>query len=377
MNVTVTDSVLRTLSSFRAENGCAISLYIDLDPSVAPTAPDAETRFNAALSALEKQADLRAESRDCRVALREDLERIRTWRENDFDRDGTHGVALFASAADDWFRALLLPEPVPDLARIDGELAIVPLVGQLGRDGALVAVVSRERGSVYRVSGGRLIQVVDETEETLGQHSQGGWSQARYQRHIDQLVQQHLKTVGQEIDRRARGAGAPQLVIVAPEELRGEIESTLSAEARDALVGWATAEAHAGPRELLTVVRPLLDEARTRIDYEELERWQEEHGRGGRAAAGWQQTLAACSDGRVDVLLIDESSAGHQAWVCPSCGRASANGGTCLLDATKLDAAPDGVELAIHRTVAHGGSVVKLGVGALADGGGIAATLRY
>ena len=377
MTSTVIDSVLRALSSFRAENGCAISLYIDLDPSGTPTAPDVETRFNAAVSALEKQADLRSAARDCRVALRADLERIRTWWGSEFDRDGTKGVALFASSADDWFRALQLPERVPDLVQIGSEFGVTPLLGQLGRDGALVAVLSRERGSVYRVSAGRLVEIVDETEETPGQHSQGGWSQARYQRHIEHLVQQHLKNVGQEIDRRARGAGALQLVIVAPEELRGEIESTLSSEAREALVGWAAAEAHAGPGELLEIVKPLLDEARARLEHEELERWQEEHGRGGRAAAGWKQALEAASDGRVDVLLLDESSAGHQAWVCPRCGRASADGGKCPLDDTKLDEAPDAADLAVHRTVAHGGTVVRLGAGALGDAKGVAATLRY
>src|SRR3954463_13346025 len=72
MTSTVTDSVLRTLAAFRAENGCAISLYLDLDPSETPTTPDAETRFNASLSALEKQAEQRAGSRDCRLALRDD-----------------------------------------------------------------------------------------------------------------------------------------------------------------------------------------------------------------------------------------------------------------------------------------------------------------
>src|SRR3954447_24087490 len=286
MTTTVTDSVLRTLSGFRAENGCAISLYIDLDPSSTPTAPDVVTKFNALLSELEKEAEARSADRDCGLALRDDLARIRSWLDGEFDRDGTKGVAIFASAADGEFRALALPERVGDLTRIGSEFAVALLAGQLGRDGALVAVLSRERGNVYRFSGGRLVEIVDESEETQGQHSQGGWAQARYQRHIEHLVQQHLKTVGQEIDRRTRGAGGLQLVIVAPEELRSEIEGTLSAEAREALIGWRPAEAQGGPSELLEVVRALLDEAGTRVEEEELERWQEEHGRGGRAAAG-------------------------------------------------------------------------------------------
>jgi peptide chain release factor subunit 1 len=377
MTSTVTDDVLRTLSAFRAENGCAISLYIDLDPSSTATAPQAETKFNSLFSELEKEAETHGSERDCRLALKDDLARIRSWWDGEFDRDGSKSVAIFASSADREFHALPLPEPVRDLVRIGSELAVAPLVWQLGRDGSLVVVLSRERGTVYRFAGGRLVEVVDETEEAPGRHSQGGWSQARYARHIEHLVQQHLRTVGQEIDRQARRSGGPQIVIVAPDELRSEIESTLSTETREAVVGWATAEAHAGPIELLEVARPLLDEARARAEQEELERWQEEHGRGGRAAAGWKQTLDAASDGRVAVLLVDASSSGHEAWVCPECGRASADGGKCPLDDAKLEPAPDAAELAIHRAIEHGGSVVRLGGGALGDAAGIGAILRY
>ena len=377
MTSTVTDSVLRALSAFRAENGCAISLYIDLDPSSTATAAQAETRFNALVSELEKEAERHSTARDCRLALKHDLARIRAWWGGEFDRDGVKGVAIFASSADDEFRALPLPEPVQDLVRVGSELAVAPLVGQLGRDGNLVAVLSRERGTVYRIAGGRLVEIVDETEDTPGQHSQGGWSQARYQRHIEHLVQQHLKTVGHELDKQARRTGGLQLVIVAPDELRSEIENSLSTEAREAVVGWATAEAHAAPTELLEVVRPVLDAARARGEQEELERWQEEHGRGGRAAAGWKQTLDAASDGRVAVLLVDQSAAAHEAWACPACGRASADGGRCALDDARLEPAPDAAELAIHRTLEHGGSVVRLGAGALGEAAGIGAILRY
>src|SRR4249919_2170843 len=91
MATTVTDSVLRTISAFRADNGCAISLYIDLDPSSTPTTPHAESKFNALLSELEKAADAHGAARDCRLALRDDLARIRAWWDDEFERDGAKG----------------------------------------------------------------------------------------------------------------------------------------------------------------------------------------------------------------------------------------------------------------------------------------------
>ena len=72
-----------------------------------------------------------------------------------------------------------------------------------------------------------------------------------------------------------------------------------------------------------------------------------------------------------------QSSAGHRAWVCPQCGRASADGGKCPLDDTRLEEAPDAADLAIHHALAHGGAVVRLGAGALGDAAGVGAILRF
>jgi peptide chain release factor subunit 1 len=285
-------------------------------------------------------------------------------------------VALFASSADGLFRIVPLLEPVADGCEIGPELWISPLAGQLGRgEGALVAIVTRERGVLYRLHEGRLEEIADESEEVPGQHDQGGWSQARYQRHIENIVLRHLKTVGEEIDRTVHNRPA-HLVMVAPEEMRGELESKLSHEARESIVGWVSADAHANETELLELVQPLLDEARARADEATLERWHAERGRGGRVAAGWKQTLDAASDARIEVLLVDEG-ARHQAWSCPTCGRASADGGKCPLDDTKLEERDDAVDLAVHHTVLHGGSLVCFGAGALADADGIGALLRF
>jgi peptide chain release factor subunit 1 len=378
MATVVTEGLLRELAAFRAANGCAISIYVDLDPSAAPTVPAEKAKFHSRVDEAKKEADARAAARgrDCRYALEADFERLKAWGDDEFDRDGARSLAVFASSADGLFRIVPLVEPVADGWEVGPELWIAPLAGQLGAgEGALVAVVSRERGVLYRLHEGRLAEIADESEEVPGQHDQGGWSQARYQRHIENIVLRHLKTVAEEIDKTVHNR-RPRLVMVAPEELRSEIESALSHEARESIVGWATADAHANEVELLALVRPFLDEARAREDEATLERWQAERGRGGKVAAGWKQTLDAASDARVDVLLIGEG-ARHAAWWCPKDGRAYADGGKCPLDGTKLEPRDDAVDLAIHHTLLHGGTFVRFGAGALADADGIGALLRF
>jgi hypothetical protein len=356
---TVTWDELRDLAGFEAENGFAISVYLDLDPSTVPTAGDAQTRLNSLLdgAAKENGAKARELSHQQRLALREDLERIRRYFEAEFERDGAHGLAIFCAGLDNVWRPLPLTEVVPDGIKVGQLLFLAPLVPLVGRgEGALVLVVSREQGRFYRLRAGRLEDLADHFDEQPRRHDQGGWAQARLQRRADELVHDHLKRVAEELDRFVRRLRKPQVVVVAGEETWGEFEGLLSQEGRSVIAGVAHAEAHAHPPELLAVAAPVLERWQVGRETEVVDRWSEELGRNGRAAAGWQATLEAASDARVELLLFREG-ANHEAKRCPACGRLSVGGSKCPLDGTQLDESPDGLDLAVHQTLAHGGRV--------------------
>ncbi len=353
---TVTWERLRTLASFRAEQGCAISLFMNLEPSEVPTPGDAQARMNALLAEAEK-GDRSELTHDQREGLKADLLRIARWFDDDFSREGARGLAVFSAGLDNFWSTMSLPGGVADSVKIGREFSLAPLLPLVARaDGTIVAVVGREQGQLFRLQSGRLEPIADHTEEQPGQHDQGGWSQSRYQRHIEKLVQEHLKGVAEELDRSRKRMHAPKIVLVCSEEMRGEFTSELSKEARDALIGYAQAEAHAGPPELLEAVRPVLELAQVKDEREVIERWREEAGRNGRAASGWERTLEAASDGRIEVLL-SQAGFDRPAFRCPACGRAAMSGGSCPLDGTRLEPHPAGLDLAVHQTLAHGGAV--------------------
>lgn len=377
----ITWEQLRELAAFRGEHGCAVSLYVGLDPSSVPTAGELASHVRSLHAHAERQLHERRAllSHDERKALASDLERIGSWFENDFNRDGVRGVALFAAQLDDLFLPLLLPWPVDDEARIANQLYLAPLVRNVGRgDGALVAYVGRERGDVYRLHGGQLTPLVDETADVPGRHDQGGWSQSRYERHIETIVDRHLREVADALDRCVRRLRNVRVVLAGPEETRAEFDRLLSAEVRRALVGWVAVDAHADATRLLEVAQPLLDEWRAGREEALLARWREEAARNGRAATGWEETLQAASDGRVELLLVQEG-ADRSAYVCPACGRAQVQDGSCPLDGTTLEAAETGLDLAIHQTLTHGGTVEVIGEEHrdLEPVGGVAALLRF
>src|SRR5689334_15639492 len=146
---------LREFAAYRAQHGCALSLFLDLDPSEVPTPKDVSARVTSMLDAAERsEAALRLELTAAeRRGLRADIERTAAWFDGSFDRSGVRGVAVFASGLDNVFEPLRLSEPIPDGVRVGRAFALAPLVSLVARsDRAIVAVVGRERGQLFRLS---------------------------------------------------------------------------------------------------------------------------------------------------------------------------------------------------------------------------------
>lgn len=375
----VTWDELRELASVEAVKGLAVSLYLDLEPRLAATAGDVHTRVN---SLLDTAGKLEAEeegslSHAQRIALRGDLDRIRGWFEQEFVRDGARGMAVFCGSLDGIWRTRPLLAPVADGVHLDRRLALAPLTTHVGvGDGALVVVAGREQGRFLRLRDGKLESVADLYEDQPGRHDQGGWSQARFQRHIDELAAEHLRDVAEELDRRVREAGGTlDVVIVAPEESRAELAGHLSRPVQQALAGWAAAEAHATGPELLAVVEPVLAKRRAAREEELLDRWREAsaHGRG---AGGWEATLAVVSDSRAETLLLDER-AQHDVWRCPSCARLAPEAGTCPIDGTTTQPVESGRDAAIVETLRRGGTIKIVAGPDLGPVEGVGALLRF
>jgi len=370
---------LRELAGFRAEKGLAVSLYVGLDPSEVPTPPALETKVNAQLGEAQRLADEKkaAMTHEQRAAVKTDLDRIREWLDDGFDRQGARGVAVFAASLDNFWSTVTLPDVLADDVRVGADLLLAPLASHVGRDGALVAVVGRERGQVFRLRSGALVEIADQTEDVPGQHDQGGWSQGRYERHIDQIVERHLRQVADTLDRCTRRLRGVPVVLIGAEEARSEFESLLSKETQDCVAGWATAEAHADAPQLLESARPVIDDWWRTREEQLLARWREEAGKNGRATSGWEQTLEAASDGRVELLLV-QYGVDQAAYQCPQCGRAQLTNGSCPLDGTTLERREDGLDLAVHKTLAQGGTVhVVRDRDDLGPVGGMAALLRF
>ena len=376
----LSEHTLRELASFRTANACAVSLYLDLDPRSLPTSAELDKHLDALLAEAGRGSRVEGDAltHEERLSLQSDLDRIGRYFDEEFERDGARGLALFSCGAGALWRVLPLSRSVADACRIGRRLYLAPLVPIAGGSGEVVIVaVGREQGQIWLLSGGDLDLLADHFDEQPRRHDQGGRAQARYTRHIEQLVYEHLRDVAADLDRRLRRLHPLGLVVVTTEETRPEIERLLSNEARRLLVGFVHPGSRPGAPALRKAVEPLVARLNDEREQRVIERWRDEAGRNGRACAGWEKTLEAASDGRIEALLY-LAGGERRAWFCPECGRISVRSGNCSRDGATLTEQDDGLDLLVHRVLEQDASIVALSEPLLPEESeGVGAILRY
>jgi peptide chain release factor subunit 1 len=373
-------ALARSLSTFRPERGLCISLFLELDASTVPTAKDLSSHVTSVVDDARRRVDELSGDldHDRAIAAREDLDAAETFLEDDLDRSGAGGFALYVDGLDGVRHDVRLPKRVEDAAEVGHRFVLAPLLASLERERELVlAAVGRERGTLWRSRNGRAELVSDLTSEVHRQHDQGGWSQARFQRSVEEEALDHFREVADALGRTIRPGGGQLLVVACVEEQRPVLEELLQSHVREALIGWTTVEAHAGVEALQPEAERLLDEHLRRERDALLDRWREERGQAsGRAAWSWKDAVDAAADGRIEAALVDGRTV--EAWVCASCDRGSLQPGQCPLDGTPLVEEPGGaLELVVRGTLAGGGEVRVVDRESLEETEGVAALFRY
>jgi peptide chain release factor subunit 1 len=376
MQATAPDrDTVRKLSELRLDRPVVLSLYLDLDPTEFATPPARATAVRSLLDEAERKVKERHTlPHGDRMALEASLRRARSFLERQLPTDAAHAVAVFASEPADLFEALKLPRSVRNRVAIGRS----PLVGPLARlertERWCVALVSRRDARIFRGSPDGLREIGQIHDTVFGQHDQGGWSQARYQRGIEKEKADHLKHTAEALLRHYKRRPFQRLITGGPREVVPDFESKLHGYLKECLVGRIEVDVDtATPEQVLQAAQPRFDELERERESEALERLGE------RGACGLAEVLWALNERRVETLLLDEqfSAPGRQ---CPECGwLGPAEEGRCPVDGTELilleDLTDAAIELAVQQSA--GLLAVRHDRDALRGYGGIAAVLRF
>jgi peptide chain release factor subunit 1 len=298
---------LRRLAAVRPENGRVLSVFMNLDPSELPTPPARASAITSVMTKAAHKVDAAEDlSHDERVALREDVERVRELlRQPGIAADGVRGLAVFACKPAGLLEVVRLSQPIEQRVALDRKPYVEPLVAA-GEDGRWEVLLMTRRAARLFFGTADGLEETDRIEDDVHrQHDQGGWSQANYQRSVEKEKQDHIAGVLDVLFSRFKTRPFDQLLIGAPRELVHEVEQRLHPYLRERLAGRISAPIeHCSAEDVRKAAAVAVEEHVRRRAREALDRLTQGVGSGGRGVAGLQSTLDALNESRVEILLL-------------------------------------------------------------------------
>jgi peptide chain release factor subunit 1 len=366
---------LRSLAELRLDRPIVLSLYLNLDPSQFATPPARKTSVRSLIDEAERRLRERnGLSQEDKTALQSSLERASAFLENDLPSDGAHGLAVFASERNDLFEALKLPRSVPNRVAIGHSPLVGPLAKLARRERWCLALVNRRDARIFRGSPDGLREVQQIHDEVFGQHDQGGWSQARYQRGIEKEKDDHLKNTGDALMRHFKRQPFERLIVGGPREVATDFEQKLHHYLGERLAGRIEVDVeHTRPDQVLEAARPLIEKLEHQREQEALEKLGE------RGACGLDEVLPPLNERRVELLILDEQFGGVTGVQCLECGWLGLEGDRCPADGSEVTELDDLTEAMIELSVQQSADLlaVRHERAALESHGGAAALLRF
>lgn len=223
-----------------------------------------------------------------------------------------NGVAIFACAGDNLFETAEFDVPFEsDHFFVFGKPHIYPLVRILEQNPMFaVALADTNAARIFVVRGGRMLEKEEIQNVKTNRTEVGGWSQMRYQRHIENFHEQHAKEVAAELEKIIREMKIQHLLLAGDETviiplLRRQLSKEMEAKVRGVLkLNVRTPE-----NELLEEAKTAIRQNATLIDKEKIDHLLEHNYDGGAAVAGIDKTLEALFNGQVQELYISSDFA--------------------------------------------------------------------
>lgn len=284
-------------------------------------------------------------------AVRQDLETVLEYLEDQFPPRGARGAAVFRCSEPDVFEVVRLASAPPSSITVDRHPQLLPLLEAGGwLPGTYVLAVSGETAELL-VARGLGLHEVARVESEITAHEIEGGQESRHQRHMEEERRAHVRRAAGLLADTARQHRVEQVVLVATPKLLRPLEEAVDPELADAVVGVVEAELlHRPAAELAPEVEDALARHVGELDGQLLAELDQRMGREEGARSGVDPTLAALSERRVELLLLAPRLQLEGA-VCPSCGWMAGVAGTCPVDGARMEPVADLGELMVRRAV--------------------------
>jgi peptide chain release factor subunit 1 len=379
MSMTNVDhSVVRKLAQWNPDGIPITSVYLTVDGRRYPRKSDYEVRLDGLLRRGRAQAEGEGLSKEALRSVLGDLEAIGSFVRDEFERGDTRGLALFSAKAAGLWEEVRLPRPIRDRATVASAADVLPLEQVLETYRPMcLALVDYEKARVFLSDLGRFEEVTDLFDDVPGRHDQGGWSQMRMQRHVDDHRQRHLRRVADALFQLLKTSPFDSLVLAGPAEARLDLERNIHPYLRERIPAGLTLAMTATLDEVVARCLELEEEQERTKEAAKVDALRAAAESGGKAVTGLPGTLAAVAEGRAAEIMVtlDLSAPGFS---CTSCGRLTERGKRCPACGSPMEPVADVVEEAVARALRQGCRVETIvHPDGLARYGGIGALLRF
>jgi hypothetical protein len=359
-----------------------VSVYLDLDPERFATPSARASQIGSLLDQAHRTVEHDVSvDHDEKLALRQDLDRIRQYlhsREPPYK--GARALALFCSLRDDLFEVVQLRQSLPGKVVIERIPYVEPLLRRVQERTWCVALVSRRSARILSGAPDGLEQRDRVDDDVPGQHDQGGWSQANYQRSVQKETDDHLRRVAELLYRRWHRERFDRLALGGPIEIVPRLQTMLHEDLRSTLTDRRVDldVATANEDQVRAAVAALVEYDEQQRERDALDQMAAGIATGGRGTGGAEATLEALNERRVHVLLLD-SGFDRPGSRCSRCGLLSPEtNGPCPADGTALTEVAHLREAVVESALAQDAEIVVVSrFPDLGPFGGIGAVLRF
>jgi peptide subunit release factor 1 (eRF1) len=302
--LTELETLAGRLAAFEPAGLPVLSLYLD-------TRPDRHGRLSVDLF-LKNELRARAESFAApspeRGSFERDRERILTLV--DQLQPAAGGLAVFACAgAGGFFEQARFDAPVERHELIVADrphiYPLLRLMDQYPPYAVLVADTNAARLFVFGRGTTLRSERVEGVKTT--RTSMGGWSQMRYQRHVDNYHLQHAKEVVAALDAAVRQDGVEQIVLAGDEVIIPLLREQLPPHLAERIVDILRLDITTPERAVLEATTEAVRRHDARTDAEQVREMLDQYRSGQLGVVGMEATLQALERGQVDTLLISAS----------------------------------------------------------------------
>ena len=299
-------ALLSRVAQFEPDGAPVVSAYLDLRPGATQN-PTVRTGQVVLRDTLRDATDALGAHTPERESLEQDAEQIAA--KLDELLPDARGAVFFACSSRDLFAWAATSAALSDDVSVGDTARVAPLARLADFEPAVVALVDSKTLRIFGLRSTELIELGLLDDDPDFQRVQaGGWSQARYQRRVDERREAFAELAADAIEENAAAEDASIILIAGDDQSINRLREQLPSTIADKVRGTFAADIRATAEDLTELCRPELERIREEDAVDVCQRLIGAADGDGLGVANVEEVRAALGLGQVmELLIVDQA----------------------------------------------------------------------